>query len=174
MTKLIIKLLDNEIWIYKNSKILKSKAPKIMNDNFIINDKVLANSLKEILNSKKIKNKIIQNKIYILINKLYCETNLSIIKDIMYNLGFFKYEFIYEEDLYANLSKNIISIWINNGIYLNKEKEQFITKEEINQKNFNEKTLLITSNSNLLKNIAYKSNIIIYENTYDPIFSMLK
>ena len=67
-----IKILDNEIWLYNKNNLYKEKTNNIMKNNFIINYKVLEDSLKRILTKYKLINLIIQNKIYILINKLYC------------------------------------------------------------------------------------------------------
>lgn len=170
--KIYIKILDNEIWISKNNKLYKEKTNTILENNFITNYKVLETNLKQIINKYKLTNLIIQNKIYIIINKLYCETNLFIIKTIMYNLGLSNYKLLYEEDLYKDIYPNILSIWITNGIYIYKNVENYI---DINNKNDIKKistnTLLITSNKDIL-NILNK-DLILYENDTNPIFDMI-
>lgn len=167
-----IKILDNEIWLYNKNNLYKEKTNNIMKNNFIINYKVLEDSLKRILTKYKLINLIIQNKIYILINKLYCETNLFVIKNIMYNLGLSNYKIIYEEDLYKDLYSNILSIWNTNGVYLNNNVENYI---DINNKNdlklINDNTLLITNNKNILNKI--NKEILLYENDTNPIFEMI-
>ena len=114
---------------------------------------------------------VIQNKIYILINKLYCETNLYIIKIVLYNLGFSNYKIIYEEELYNDMNNNILSIWKDNGIYLKNNICYYI---DINKKetlkNIEKDTLLITSNKNIVDKL--RKDILIYENTTDPIFKL--
>lgn len=142
-----------------------------MKNNFITNYKELTNRLKDMINKYKLSNMIIQNKLYILINKLYCETNLYILKVILFNLGFSNYKLIYEEDLYKNMSESILSIWKDNGIYLENNTCYYIdlnNKKSIN--NINKKTLLITSNKEI-KDIIDK-DLILYENTTDPIFKL--
>ena len=170
--KIYIKILDNEIWISKNNKLYKEKTNTILENNFITNYKVLETSLKQIINKYKLTNLIIQNKIYIIINKLYCETNLFILKTIMYNLGLSNYKLLYEEDLYKDIYPNILSIWITNGIYIYNNVENYI---DINNKNDIKKiitnTLLITSNKDVL-NILNK-DLILYENDTNPIFDMI-
>ena len=170
--KIYIKILDNEIWLYNKNNLFKEKTNNIMKNNFIINYKVLEDSLKKILTKYKLINLIIQNKIYILINKLYCETNLFVIKNIMYNLGLSNYKIIYEEDLYKDLYPNILSIWNTNGVYLNNNVENYI---DINNKNdiklINDNTLLITNNKNILNKIS--KEILLYENDTNPIFEMI-
>lgn len=170
--KIYIKILDNEIWISKNNKLYKEKTNTILENNFITNYKVLETNLKQIINKYKLTNLIIQNKIYIIINKLYCETNLFILKTIMYNLGLSNYKLLYEEDLYKDIYPNILSIWITNGIYIYKNVENYI---DINNKNDIKKistnTLLITSNKDIL-NILNK-DLILYENDTNPIFDMI-
>lgn len=170
--KIYIKILDNEIWLYNKNNLYKETTNNIMKNNFIINYKVLEDSLKKILTKYKLINLIIQNKIYILINKLYCETNLFVIKNIMYNLGLSNYKIIYEEDLYKDLYSNILSIWNTNGVYINNNVENYI---DINNKNDIKKistnTLLITSNKDVL-NILNK-DLILYENDTNPIFDMI-
>ena len=170
--KIYIKILDNEIWISKNNKLYKEKTNTILENNFITNYKVLATNLKQIINKYKLTNLIIQNKIYIIINKLYCETNLFILKTIMYNLGLSNYKLLYEEDLYKDIYPNILSIWITNGIYIYNNVENYI---DINNKNDIKKistnTLLITSNKDVL-NILNK-DLILYENDTNPIFDMI-
>ena len=170
--KIYIKILDNEIWISKNNKLYKEKTNTILENNFITNYKVLETNLKQIINKYKLTNLIIQNKIYIIINKLYCETNLFILKTIMYNLGLSNYKLLYEEDLYKDIYPNILSIWITNGIYIYNNVESYI---DINNKNDIKKistnTLLITSNKDVL-NILNK-DLILYENDTNPIFDMI-
>lgn len=170
--KIYIKILDNEIWISKNNKLYKEKTNTILENNFITNYKVLETNLKQIINKYKLTNLIIQNKIYIIINKLYCETNLFILKTIMYNLGLSNYKLLYEEDLYKDIYPNILSIWITNGIYIYNNVENYI---DINNKNDIKKistnTLLITSNKDIL-NILNK-DLILYENDTNPIFDMI-
>lgn len=144
-----------------------------MNNNFITNYKILTNSLKDTINKYKLSNLIIQNKLYIIINRLYCETNLLIIKTILYNLGFSNYKIIYEEDLYHNLYKNILCIWDKNGVYIENDKEYYIDlykKEDI--KRIKENTLLITHNKEIIKRI--NKDLIIYENTTNPIFKLVE
>ena len=170
--KIYIKILDNEIWISKNNKLYKEKTNTILENNFITNYKVLETNLKQIINKYKLTNLIIQNKIYIIINKLYCETNLFILKTIMYNLGLSNYKLLYEEDLYKDIYPNILSIWKTNGIYIYNNVENYI---DINNKNDIKKistnTLIITSNKDVL-NILNK-NLILYENDTNPIFDMI-
>lgn len=170
--KIYIKILDNEIWISKNNKLYKEKINTILENNFITNYKVLETNLKQIINKYKLTNLIIQNKIYIIINKLYCETNLFILKTIMYNLGLSNYKLLYEEDLYKDIYPNILSIWKTNGIYIYNNVENYI---DINNKNDIKKistnTLLITSNKDVL-NILNK-DLILYENDTNPIFDMI-
>lgn len=170
--KIYIKILDNEIWISKNNKLYKEKTNTILENNFITNYKVLEINLKQIINKYKLTNLIIQNKIYIIINKLYCETNLFILKTIMYNLGLSNYKLLYEEDLYKDIYPNILSIWKTNGIYIYNNVENYI---DINNKNDIKKistnTLLITSNKDIL-NILNK-DLILYENDTNPIFDMI-
>ena len=170
--KIYIKILDNEIWISKNNKLYKEKTNTILENNFITNYKVLETNLKQIINKYKLTNLIIQNKIYIIINKLYCETNLFILKTIMYNLGLSNYKLLYEEDLYKDIYPNILSISITNGIYIYNNVENHI---DINNKNDIKKistnTLLITSNKDVL-NILNK-DLILYENDTNPIFDMI-
>ena len=170
--KIYIKILDNEIWISKNNKLYKEKTNTILENNFITNYKVLEINLKQIINKYKLTNIIIQNKIYIIINKLYCETNLFILKTIMYNLGLSNYKLLYEEDLYKDIYPNILSIWKTNGIYIYNNVENYI---DINNKNDIKKistnTLLITSNKDVL-NILNK-DLILYENDTNPIFDMI-
>ena len=170
--KIYIKILDNEIWISKNNKLYKEKTNTILENNFITNYKVLETNLKQIINKYKLTNLIIQNKMYIIINKLYCETNLFILKTIMYNLGLSNYKLLYEEDLYKDIYPNILSIWITNGIYIYNNVENYI---DINNKNDIKKistnTLLITSNKDVL-NILNK-DLILYENDTNPIFDMI-
>lgn len=170
--KIYIKILDNEIWISKNNKLYKEKTNTILENNFITNYKVLETNLKQIINKYKLTNLIIQNKIYIIINKLYCETNLFILKTIMYNLGLSNYKLLYEEDLYKDIYPNILSIWKTKGIYIYNNVENYI---DINNKNDIKKistnTLLITSNKDVL-NILNK-DLILYENDTNPIFDMI-
>lgn len=170
--KIYIKILDNEIWISKNNKLYKEKTNTILENNFITNYKVLETNLKQIINKYKLTNLIIQNKIYIIINKLYCETNLYILKTIMYNLGLSNYKLLYEEDLYKDIYPNILSIWKTNGVYIYNNVENYI---DINNKNDIKKistnTLLITSNKDIL-NILNK-DLILYENDTNPIFDMI-
>ncbi len=128
--------------------------------------------MKYTIDKYKLSNLIIQNKIYIIINKLYCNTNLFILKTVMFNLGFSNYKIIYEEDLYKELYPNILSIWNTNGILIKNNTEIYI---DINNKNDIKKiptnTLLITSNKDIIKKL--NENIIIYENTSYPIFDMM-
>lgn len=170
--KIYIKILDNEICISKNNKLYKEKTNTILENNFITNYKVLEINLKQIINKYKLTNLIIQNKIYIIINKLYCETNLFILKTIMYNLGLSNYKLLYEEDLYKDIYPNILSIWKTNGVYIYNNVENYI---DINNKNDIKKistnTLLITSNKDIL-NILNK-DLILYENDTNPIFDMI-
>lgn len=170
--KIYIKILDNEIWISKNNKLYKEKTNTILENNFITNYKVLETNLKQIINKYKLTNLIIQNKIYIIINKLYCETNLFILKTIMYNLGLSNYKLLYEEDLYKDIYPNILSIWKTNGIYIYNNVENYI---DINNKNDIKKistnTLLITSNKDVLN--ILKKDLILYENDTNPIFDMI-
>ena len=171
--KIIIKILDNEIWLYKNNKLYKEKTKEIINNNYITNYKELTNSLKETINKYKLSNLIIQNKLYIIINKLYCETNLFILKTILYNLGFSNYKIIYEEDLYKDLYKNILCIWNKNGIYIENNKEYYINiynKEDI--KRIKENTLLITHNKETIN--RFTKDLIIYENNNNPIFKLIE
>lgn len=142
-----------------------------MNNNFITNYKVLTNSLKETINKYRLSNMVIQNKIYIIINKLYNETNLYILKVVLFNLGFSNYRLIYEEDLYKDLNCNILSIWKDNGIYYKDNKSYYIDiKNKKNINLINKNTLLITSNKEIKKYL--NKDIIIYENTSDPIFKL--
>ena len=166
-------MLDNEILIYKNNKLYKEKTKEIINNNFITNYKILTEYLKKTIDKYKLSNLIIQNKIYILINKLYCETNLYILKTIMYNLGFSNYKIIYEEDLYKNLYKNILSIWYSNGVYIKDNIEYYIDiNNKLDIKKITNNTLLITSNKDIIN--KFTKDLIIYENTYDPIFKLIE
>lgn len=172
-TKIIIKLLDNEIWLYKNNILYKEKTNKILENNFITNYKELTQSLRNTINKYKLSNIFIQNKIYILINKLYCETNLYILKFVLYNLGFSNYKIIYEEDLYKDIHNPILSIWNKTGIYLNNNTSYYIDlKNKQNIKLIEDNTLLITSNKDIIQSLP--KNILIYENTTDPIFKMIE
>ena len=97
---LFIKILNNEIWLYKNG-LIKEKTQIIIENNFIRNNKILQETIKKLIITYKLNTNIIQSKIYILINKLYCETNIFVLKNIMYNLGLTNYRLIFEEDLYS-------------------------------------------------------------------------
>ena len=91
----------------------------------------------------------------------------------MYNLGFSNYKTIYEEDLYKDLYKNILCIWNNNGVYIKDNEEYFIDiNNKLDLKKIVNNTLLITSNNESTKIIT--KDLIIYENTYDPIFKLLE
>ena len=91
----------------------------------------------------------------------------------MYNLGFSNYKTIYEEDLYKDLYKNILCIWNNNGVYIKDNVEYFIDiNNKLDLKKIVNNTLLITSNNEITKIIT--KDLIIYENTYDPIFKLLE
>ena len=108
----------------------------------------------------------------ILINKLYCETNLYILKFVLYNLGFSNYKLIYEEELYKDLHNPILSIWKDTGIYFKDNTSYYIDlKNKKDIKRIEDNTLLITSNKEI-KNKLNK-DLLIYENTYDPIFKMI-
>lgn len=170
--KIIIKILEDEIWLYKNNILYKEKTNKILENNFITNYKELTESLKKTINKYKLSNMFIQNKIYILINKLYCETNLYILKFVLYNLGFSNYKLIYEEELYKDLHNSILSMWKDTGIYFKDNTSYYIDlKNKKDIKTIKENTLLITSNKEI-KNKLNK-DLLIYENTYDPIFKMI-
>lgn len=115
---------------------------------------------------------VIQNKIYVLINKLYCETNLYIIKTVLYNLGFSNYKIIYEEDLYKDIHNPILSIWKDTGIYFKNNTSYYIAlKNKQDIKRIEDNTLLITSNKDIIKKL--NKEFLIYENTTDPIFKMI-
>lgn len=164
--------MDNEIWLYKNNILYKEKTNKILENNFITNYKELTESLKNTINKYKLSNMIIQNKIYVLINKLYCETNLYIIKTVLYNLGFSNYKIIYEEDLYKDIHNPILSIWNNKGIYFKDNTSYYIDlKNKQDIKRIDNNTLLITSNKSIINKI--NKELLIYENTTDPIFKMI-
>lgn len=171
-SKILIKILDDEIWLYKNNKIYKEKINEVMRDNFIINYKILEKELKKIIDKYKLSGLVIQNKLNILINKLYCETNLYVLKTILYNLGFSNYKLIYEEDLYKDLYKNILCVWNYNGVYIENDKETYINlykKEDI--KKIKQNTLVITHNKYIIKRI--NKGIITYEESEIPIFKMI-
>ncbi len=176
MNEIIIKILDYEIWIYKNNILYKEKTKKIIENNFIVNNKILLESLKNIIKKYKLKNNIFQNKVYIMINKLYCETNFLVLKDTMLNLGFSNYNFIYEEEIAKKLFSDIILVWNNNGIIIIDDKEYYFDlKNRKNLKNLKGKTLLITSNDTIIDQILEENNdIIIYENRVDPLFKLIK
>lgn len=171
-TKILIKLLDNEIWLYKNNKLYKEKTNEIIKDNFIINYKILEKELKKIIEKHKLSSFIIQNKLNFIINKLYCETNLYVLKTVLYNLGFSNYRLIYEEELYKKLYKNILCIWNYNGIYLENDKEIYVDlyKKE-NIKRIKQNTLVITHNKDIIRRI--NKDIITYEEMEIPIFKMI-
>jgi len=171
--KIIIKILDNEIWLYKNNILYKEKTNELMNNNFITNYKTLTKSLKKTIDKYKLSNLVIQNKINVLINKLYSETNLYILKVVLYNLGFSNYKLIYEEDLYKNLNNNVLCIWNSNGIYLKNNTCYYIdinNKEDVKQ--IEKNTLLITSNKDIINKLP--NHLLVYENIYDPIFKLLE
>ncbi len=171
----IIKILDNEIWVYKNKELDKIKSNELMKYNYITNYKNLSNVLKDIIKKYKLTNTVFQNKIYILINKLYCETNIFIIKNVLYNLGLNNYKFIYEEDYYINLNESILSIWNTIGIFIKDNKEYYIDLiNKINIDKIKDTKLLITLNKEIIKDILdINKDIVIYENTKDSIFSMI-
>ena len=168
---ILIKILNNEIWIFKNNELLIEKTQTIINNNFITNYETLTKSLKKIINKHKILNNIIQNNIYIIINKLYCETNLFIIKHVMYNLGIVNYKLIYEEDIYKEYNKSILSYWKDCGIYIDNEKEIYIDYKTNLNDLLKENTLVITADKDIITRINKK--ILIYENTICTIFSIL-
>ena len=171
-TKILIKILDNEIWLYKNNKLYKEKTNVIIKDNFIINYKTLEKELKNIIDKYKLSGLVIQNILNILINKLYSETNLYVLKTVLYNLGFSNYKLIYEEDLYKDLYKNILCIWNDNGVYIENDKEIYIDlyKKE-NIRRIKQNTLVITHNKDIIKRI--NKDIITYEETEAPIFKLI-
>ena len=78
-----IKILDNEIWLYNKNNLYKEKTNNIMKNNFIINYKVLEDSLKRILTKYKLINLIIQNKIYILIDEFNLGDFLDIVSKVI-------------------------------------------------------------------------------------------
>ena len=172
-TNIIIKILDNEIILYKNKKIYEENINKIMDNNYITKCRTLEKSIKKIIDKYSLSNNFIQNKIYILINKIYSETNLFVIKTIMYNLGFSNYKLIYEEDIYKDIYPNILSIWKDNGIYIKDNVEYYI---DINNKNDIKKitsnTLLITSNKEVINKL--NKDLILYEYTNYPLFKMIE
>ena len=47
-SKILIKILDNEIWLYKNNKLYKEKTNDMIENNFITNYKTLEKELKKI------------------------------------------------------------------------------------------------------------------------------
>jgi len=55
-SKILIKILDNEIWLYKNNKLYKEKTNDIIENNFITNYKTLEKELKETINKYKLSN----------------------------------------------------------------------------------------------------------------------
>ena len=169
---IIIKLLDSEIILSKNKKIYVEKTSRIIENNFITNHKLLEKGLRNVIKKYNLSNVFIQNKIYILINKLYCETNLFVLKTVMFNLGFSNYKIIYEEDLYKNIYDNILSIWQDNGVYIKKNVEKYIDINNRNDiKKIGKNTLLITSNDEIINKI--NKDLILYEYTDYPIFKMI-
>ena len=171
-TKILIKILDNEIWLYKNNELYKEKTNEIIKDNFITRYKTLEKELKSIIDKYKLSGLVIQNKLNILINKLYSETNLYVLKTVLYNLGFSNYKLIYEEDLYKDLYKNILCIWINNGVYIENDKEIYIDLyKKDNIRRIKQNTLVITHNKDIIKRI--NKDIITYEETEAPVFKMI-
>lgn len=171
-TKILIKILDNEIWLYKNNKLYKEKTNEIIKDNFITRYKTLEKELKSIIDKYKLSGLVIQNKLNILINKLYSETNLYVLKTVLYNLGFSNYKLIYEEDLYKDLYKNILCIWNTNGVYIENDKEIYIDLyKKDNIRRIKQNTLVITHNKDIIKRI--NKDIITYEETEAPIFKLI-
>ena len=168
---ILLKILNTEIWIYKNNELLKEKTNKIIENNFITNYKMLYEDIKKIFNKYKITNTIIQNNIYIIINKLYCNTNIYVIKNIMYNLGITNYKLIYEEDIYNKFNNNILSYWNDNGIYISNGREIYVDYKTNLSNLIEDNTLIITANKDILNYINKK--YILYENTICPIFSIL-
>ncbi len=144
-----------------------------MKNNFIIDNGKLSDCLKNIIKKLKLNNSIIQNKIHIIINKLYCESNKYIIKNILYNFGLNNYVYTYEEDLYKDLNGSILSIWKNNGILYNATKEEFVELCDIEK--IKEANILITETKDIIDYIkSINKNIIIYEDIKHPIFSLLE
>lgn len=91
----------------------------------------------------------------------------------MYNLGFSNYKVIYEEDLYKNLYKNILSIWNTNGVYLKDNVEYYIDiNNKLDLKKVINNTLLITSNKEIIN--KFTKDLVLYENTHDPIFKLIE
>lgn len=168
---ILIKVLDNEIWMFKDNELIKMKTQTMITNNFITNYKVLLNSLKNMLSKHKVTNTLIQNNILIIINKLYCETNIFVLKNIMYNLGITNYKFIYEEDVYKNLNKKILSFWNDNGIYISNDREFYVDYKTNLTNLVEENALIITANKDILSYINKK--ILVYENTTCPIFSII-
>ena len=171
--KIILKLLDNEMLLSKNKKIYKIRTEQYIKNNYIFNYKILLNTLKKVITEYKLSNIFIQNKLLILINKLYCETNYLVLKIIMNELGFSNYKLIYEEDLYKNMYPSILSLWNDKGIYLNNDVEKYI---DMNNKTavrmVTADTLLITNNKNVISKL--NKDIIIYEDIDYPIFKLLE
>lgn len=144
-----------------------------MKNNFIIDNGKLSDCLKNIIKKLKLNNSIIQNKIHIIINKLYCESNKYIIKNILYNFGLNNYTYIYEEDLYKDLNGSILSIWKNNGILYNSTKEEYVELCDIEK--IKKANILITETKDIIDYIkSINKNIIIYEDIKNPIFSLLE
>lgn len=143
-----------------------------MKNNFITNYKTLYKRLQKIIIKHKITNVIFQNEINIVINKLYCETNIFILKNVMYNLSITNYKIIYEEDYYKNINNKILCMWDNIGIYIDNNNENFVDyKTNINEL-IDDNTLVITTNKSIIEKINKK--ILLYENTKCPVFNMIK
>ena len=91
----------------------------------------------------------------------------------MYNLGFSNYKIIYEEDLYRDLNNKVLCIWKDNGIYFKNNTSYFIDiKNNKDIKSIDKNTLIITSNKDIITKL--NKDIILYENTCDPIFNLAK
>ena len=120
---MIIFWADNELYIVNNKDIINYKL-KSINKGYIINKELFINEFSKIIKKEKIKLKLLGNKIKIVKNSYFKESDLFYIEDIFNELGFLKIEYIdikeffREEGTFIEVNNSYLVLNIEDGIYL--------------------------------------------------------
>ena len=176
---MIIYIVDNEINIIDKQKVYTSKF-KSINKGYIISKKDFMEEYVTFLKKEKIKSKLLNNKIEIIFNSFYTESDKFYFENIFLELGYLKVEFKNQLDIledkytYIEINNTYMVINLDKGIYFDLEYFKDIPKI-IDYFNYDKDIVLFGKNKNI-RNIKLKNRNLYYIDKADTfiIDSLLK
>ena len=163
-----IYIVDNNLALINKDKIVKREFQSI-NKGYIENKEKFRDEYIRFLKEEKIKNRILNDKVEIVFNSYYRNSDKFYLESIFEDLGYLKIEFKELKDIldldkaiYIEVNKNYMVINLDKGIYIDLDYFKDIPKILSIIDKINQKDIILFGSNKYISQIKLKDKMIYY------------